>query len=92
MLYQYIEEIKSDYLNSGSLFDSQLILMLPYGSLNLVINAFSSALFGAWFRIKEVESAAAVGLCCMHNACAPMHSLPERKVSSVMCLIASDIC
>jgi len=41
---------------------------------------------GAWFRRKEVESAAAVGLCCTHNACA----LPERKMSSVMFLIASD--
>ena len=35
-----------------------------YDSLNLVINAFSSGLWGK----KEVESAAAVGLCCMHNA------------------------
>jgi len=32
-----------------------------------------------WFRRKEVESAAAVGLCCTHNACAPMRCLPERK-------------
>jgi len=34
-----------------------------------------------------VESAAAVGLCCMHNAV----FLKEKK-SSVMCLIASNIC
>jgi len=33
-----------------------------------VINAFSSGLLGAWFRINEVQSAAEVGLCCMHNA------------------------
>jgi len=26
--------------------------------------AFSSGLLGTWFRRKEVESAAAVGLCC----------------------------
>jgi len=25
----------------------------------------------AWFRRKEVDSAAAVRLCCTHNACAP---------------------
>ena len=37
------------------------------------------AVGGAWFRRKEVESAAAVGLCCVHNACAPMRCLPERK-------------
>jgi len=30
-------------------------------------------------RRKEVESAAAVGLCCTHSACAPMRCLPERK-------------
>ena len=40
--------------------------------LNLVINAFRSGLFG-WFRRKEVESSAAVGLCCMHEA--PVHCL-----------------
>jgi len=42
--------------------------MLLYDSLNLVINALSSGLLeGAWFRRKEVESAAAVGLCCTHT-------------------------
>jgi len=55
-------------LDLFSLFDSRLILTLLYDSLNLVINAFSSGLLGAWFRINEVESAAAVGLCCKHNA------------------------
>jgi len=53
------------------------------------------AVGGAWFRRKEVERGAAVGLCCMHNACAPMCCLPERKNVTrdpVMCLIASDIC
>jgi len=54
-----------DFFN---VFDSQLILTLLYDSLNLVINAFSSGLLGAWFRRNEVESAAAVGLCCTHNA------------------------
>jgi len=45
---------------------------------------------GAWFRRKEVNSATAVGLCCMQNACAPVCFLPERKkLSSVMCLIVS---
>jgi len=55
-------------LDFFSLFDSRLILALLYDSLNLVINAFSSGLLGAWFRRKEVESAAAVRLCCTHNA------------------------
>jgi len=57
-----------------SLFDSRLILTLLYDSLNLVINAFSSGLLGTWFKRKEVESAAAVGLCCMHKA--PLHQCP----------------
>ena len=26
------------------------------------------AVVGAWFRRKEIESIAAVGLCCKHNA------------------------
>jgi len=55
------------------LFDSRLILTLLYDCLNLVVNAFSLGLLGAWFRRKEVESAAAVGLCCTHNA--PVHCL-----------------
>jgi len=55
------------------LFDSRLILTLLYYCLNLVVNAFSLGLLGAWFRRKEVESAAAVGLCCTHNA--PVHCL-----------------
>jgi len=52
----------------------------------------ASGCWGVWFRRKEVESAAAVGLCCMHNACAPIRCLGERK--NVICdvLIASDIC
>jgi len=53
--------------------------MLLYDFLNVVINAFSLGLLGAWFKRKEVNSTAAVGLCCMHNACAPMRCLPERK-------------
>jgi len=43
-------------------FDSRLIITLLYDSLNLVINAFTSGLLGAWFRRKEVESTAAVVL------------------------------
>ena len=44
------------------------MLMLLYDSINLVINAFNLEFLGAWYRRKEVESAAAVGLCCMHKA------------------------
>jgi len=43
-------------LDFFNLFDSLLILMLFYDSLNLVINALISRLLGAWFRINEVES------------------------------------
>jgi len=60
-------------LDFFNLFDSRLILTLLYDSLSLVINVFSPGLLEAWFRINEVESAAAVGLCCMHNA--PVHCL-----------------
>ena len=48
-----------ELLDFFKLSDSRLILMLLYNSRNLVINAFSSGLLGAWFRRKEVESAAA---------------------------------
>jgi len=48
-----------DFFN---LFDSQLILTMLYDSINHVINAFSPqgcwGCNGAWFRRKEVESAA----------------------------------
>jgi len=56
-------------LNFFNLFDSRLILTLLYDSLSLVIKAFSNRDYrGAWFRRKELDSAAAVGLCCTHNA------------------------
>jgi len=55
-------------LDIFNLFDLRLTLTLLYDSLNLVVNAFSSGLLAAWFRINEVESAAEVGLCCTHNA------------------------
>jgi len=42
--------------------------MLPYDFVNLVINACGLALLGVMVQEKEVESAAAVGLCCMHKA------------------------
>ena len=58
----------NELLDFFNLFDSRVTLTLLYDSLNLVINAFSSVLLEAWFRRKEVESAAGVGLCCMHNA------------------------
>jgi len=62
---------------------SQLILTLLYHSLNLVINTFSSGLLrGAWFRRKEVESAAAVGLCCTHKA--PVRCLLVFRFRKVM--------
>jgi len=63
-----LPEFNQSLLDFFNLFDSRLILMLLYDSLNLVINAFSLGLLGAWYRRKEVESAAAVGLCCTHKA------------------------
>jgi len=60
-----LPECNQSLLDFFSLFDSRLILTLLYDSLNLVVNAFSSGLLivlGAWFRRKEVEIAAAVGL------------------------------
>jgi len=55
-------------LDFFSLLDSRLMLTMLYGSLNRVIDAFISGRLEAWFRRNEVESAAEVGLCCMHNA------------------------
>jgi len=43
--------------------------MLPYDSLNLAINTFSSGLLGVWFTVNKVESAAEVGKCCTYNEC-----------------------
>jgi len=64
-----LPEFNQSLLDFFSLFYSRLILTLLYDSLNLVINAFSLGLLGrAWLRRKEVESAAAGGLCCTHKA------------------------
>ena len=63
-----LPEFNQSVLDFFSLFDSRLILTLPYDSLNFVTNAFSLGLLGAWFKRKEAESAAAVGLSCMHKA------------------------
>jgi len=61
-------------LISSVFFESGLILTLLYDSLNLVIDALSSGLFGgAWFKRKEVESAAAVGL--LHAQCISTNAL-----------------
>jgi len=63
-----LPEFNQSLLDFFSLFDSRLILMLLYDSLNIVTNAFSSGLLGAWFKRKEVESAAAVGT-VLHAQC-----------------------
>jgi len=63
-----LPEFNQSLLDFFNLFNSRLILTLLYDSLNLVINAFSLGLLGAWFRRKELESSVAVGLCCIHNA------------------------
>ena len=41
-----LPEFNQSLLDFFNLFDSQLTFKLPYDSLNLVINAFSSALLG----------------------------------------------
>jgi len=61
-LFSQTSEFSQSLLDFFNLFDSRLILTLLYDSLNLVINAFSSGLLGAWFRRKEVQSTAAVVL------------------------------
>ena len=81
-----LPEFNQSLLDFFSLFDLWLILMLLYDSLNLVTNAFSSGLLKIWFRRNEVESTAALGLCCMHNACTPMHCLPERNKCHLWCV------
>jgi len=48
---------------------------------------------GGMVQEKGIESAATVGLCCTHSACAPMCRFPERKKCHLWCVsIASDIC
>jgi len=54
-------------LDFFNLFDSQLILMLLYDSLSLNAISYRDC-WVARFRREEVNSAAAVGLCHMHNA------------------------
>jgi len=68
-----LPEFNQSVLDFFNIFYSRLIHAAIYDSLNLIVNAFSWGLFGvgAQFRRKEVESAAAVGLCCLHNA--PVH-------------------
>jgi len=68
-----LPELNQLLLDFFSLFDSRLIFRLLYDSLRLVINAFTLGLLGAWFRRKEVDSAAAVRLCCTHKT--PVHCL-----------------
>jgi len=62
-----LPELNQLLLDFFNIFDSRLILTLPYDSLNLVINAFSSGLLGGMVQ-EKVDSAAAVALCCTHNA------------------------
>jgi len=65
-----LPEFNQSLLYFFNLFDSRLVLKLLYESINLVINVLSLGLLGAWFRRKEVESAA-VGLRCGVEQSAP---------------------
>ena len=76
---------------TSSFFDSRLIVMLPYDSLTLVINAFSSGCWG--HGSGKRKSTALQQLYCvartMHvHQCA---IFLKEKMSSVMCLIASNL-
>jgi len=75
-LYQCIARIQP--VTPWFLQSFWLILTLLYDSLNLVVNVFSSGCWGAWFKRKEVQTATAVGLCCMHNE----HVYCARKQSN----------
>ena len=61
-----LPEFNQSLLDFFDLFNSQLIFTLLYDSLNIVINAFSSGLFGARFSRKEVQSAAAGSWTTLH--------------------------
>jgi len=47
-----LPELNQLLLDFFNIFDSRLILTLPYDSLNLVINAFSSGLLGGMVQEK----------------------------------------
>ena len=81
---------QNSLLDYFSLFDSWLILKLPYESLNFVINAFSSGLFRGMVQDKgsrgRCSSWTVLYAQCM---CTNALSLWKKKVT---CLIASNIC
>jgi len=88
-------EINQTLLNLFNLFDSQLVLTVLYDSLDLVINAFRSGMLGEGYGLGERKSRAPRQLDCVARTvrvhqCALF--LKEKKLSSVMCLIASNIC
>jgi len=84
-----LPEFNQLLLDFFSLFDSQLTLTLLYDSLNLVIFVFSSGLLGAWFRRKEVESAAEVGLCCTQMHVLQCAAFLEEK--NVICDVFDSV-
>jgi len=63
-----LPEFNQSLIDFFNLFDSRLIHMLLYDSLNLVLNAFSLEHLGGMVQEKGSQSVAAVGLCCMHKA------------------------
>ena len=92
MCVSVLPEFNQSLLDLFSLFDSRLIFMLLYDSLNLVVSAFSLGLWGHGLRerkLTELQQLDCVA-CTMHvHQCAVFL---KEKMSSVMCLIASDIC
>jgi len=69
-----LPEFNQLLLDFFNLFDSQLILTLPYDSLNLVFNAFSSGLL--WGMVPEKGSRERRSSWTQN---APLRCLPERK-------------
>ena len=88
MLYQCIARIQpvAPWFLQSFWLTTHMPTHVAVWLLNLVVSAFSLGCWRAWFKRKEVESAAAVGLCCTHNACAPMRCLPERKKCHLWCV------
>ena len=72
VLVHYLNLTRCLNFDFFNLFDSRLTLTMLPKSCNQCVQR--AGLFGAWFRRKQVEIAAGVGLCCMHNA--PVRCLP----------------
>ena len=87
-----LPEFNQSLLNVFNLFDSRLTIMLLFDSLNLAVNAFSSGCWGHGLRERKSREPQQLDCdaCTMHVYQCAVYL--KEKMSSVMCLIASDIC